>query len=442
MVKPSQRKSARSKPPRLVAALAVDAVVRRGRTLDAVLEEMTGNARDGALVREMTYGALRWYFRLAAVAVRLLTKPLKERDADVFALVIVGLYQLEYMRVPPHAAVAETVAAAAVLGKTWAKGLINAVLRRYQRERETLLADLASNIEAATAHPRWLADMLRGAWPDQWQAILEANNSHPPMVLRVNRARLGREAYLAKLQAAGIAAQTTTCAPDGLVLEKPVSVEALPGFVDGLVSVQDGAAQLAAGLLETRPGQRVLDACAAPGGKTCHILERTPALGELVAVDVDARRLAKVEENLERLQLTASLVAGDAGAPDEWWDGQPFDRILLDAPCTGTGVIRRHPDIKLLRRAEDIAELAKRQARLLDALWPLLAPGGKLVYVTCSVMPEENEGRITHFLATHDDAAEVPADMPCGMARTAGRQILTGEAGMDGFYYACIHKNN
>lgn len=425
--------------PRLAAARAVDGVVRSGRTLDAVLAA-DATTRDAALVRELTYGTVRWYYRLAAVANHLLAKPLRGRDADVFALLLVGLYQLEYTRIPAHAAVAETVAAATALGKPWAKGLVNALLRRFQRQRQAVFDALAGDTEAQTAHPRWLVDLLTEAWPDAWPAIIAANNARPPMVLRVNRARGGRDDYLAKLQAASLDAQVTEFAPDGLVLEQPVAVDALPGFADGRVSVQDAAAQLAAGLLDVKPGQRVLDACAAPGGKTGHILEIRPDLDELVAVDVDAQRLARVADNLGRLTLNATLVAGDAGSPQQWWDRRSFDRILVDAPCSGTGVIRRHPDIKVLRRAEDIPNLAARQTRLLDALWPLLAPGGKLVYGTCSILPNENEARVLQFLSTRNDVRTLAPDLACGIARSAGRQILPGEAGMDGFYYAVLQK--
>jgi 16S rRNA (cytosine967-C5)-methyltransferase len=342
--------------------------------------------------------------------------------------------------VPSHAAVAETVGAARRLHKAWAAALVNATLRGFLREREQLLAALDTDPVSALAHPAWLLDELRAAWPQQWQAIAAANNVRPPMTLRVNPRHGDAAAWRTRLTTAGHPAATVAAAPSALQLDAPCDVKILPGFATGALSVQDAAAQLAAPLLAVRPGQRVLDACAAPGGKTCHLLESQPALAELVALDRSAERLERVRENLVRLGGTARLVAADAAEVDSWWDGKPFERILLDAPCSGSGVIRRHPDIKLLRRPEDLVHLAGEQQRLLRAVWPLLAPGGRLLYATCSVLPVENERQISHFLADYEEAEELPITAEWGHPRDHGRQILPGEAGMDGFFYALLQR--
>lgn len=427
---------------RAVAAEILEAVCDGGHSLGAVLRRRCRqlSAADAALVQEMCFGTLRWQPRLQWLLQQLLRKPLKGRDRTVRWLLLLGLYQLLFMRVPPHAAVAETVAAAVALDRAWLKGLVNGVLRNFQRRREDLLRRCADDEVAAHAHPRWFIGLLREAWPGDWQAILAANNRRPPLALRVNRRCQDRAAYLARLAQAGLAARPLAHAPDGLVLEQALDVEKLPGFAEGHVSVQDGAAQLAAGLLDLRPGQRVLDACAAPGGKTCHMLEAQPALEEVVALDVDRARLARVDENLRRLNLRATLLRGDAAEPAAWWDGRPFDRILLDAPCTASGVVRRHPDIKCLRRSGDVASLARLQGRLLRALWPLLKGGGMLLYATCSVFPEENSQQLKDFLAAHEDAEPLPLPSSWGRAVAVGRQLLPGEDDMDGFYYAVIGK--
>jgi 16S rRNA (cytosine967-C5)-methyltransferase len=291
------------------------------------------------------------------------------------------------------------------------------------------------------AFPRWLQQSISAAWPERWRQILGACNQRPPMSLRVNVRRTRREQYSARLAAEGLAAEPLRYAPEGLLLERPVDVQRLAGFADGLASVQDGGAQLAAGLLQPEPGQRVLDACAAPGGKTSHILETAPELAELVAVDLDVHRLERVRENLRRLGLRATVAQGDAAAPaGAWATPAGYQRILLDVPCSATGVIRRHPDIKLLRRADDIPRLVYQQARMLEAVWPLLAPGGILVYATCSLLPQENEQQVKAFLARHSDAGELPIRADWGHPRDVGRQILPGEHSMDGFYYARLER--
>lgn len=427
--------------PRAIAARTVAAVLA-GRSLSDPettrrLESLPD--RDRPLAQELAYGTVRWQPKLQRMAEGLLDKPLKAKEREVEALILVGLYQLLYLDVPAHAAVAETVAAVRPLRKEWARGLVNALLRRFLREQEAIVESLAGDEVAASAHPRWLLGRLKADWPEAWPAIVAANNARPPMTLRVNRRQGSRDAYLEALAAAGIEGTPTRHAPDGIQLAQPVGVERLPGFWAGRVSVQDEAAQLAALLLEPQPGERLLDACAAPGGKTGHLLEAAPE-AELLALDRDPGRLGRVDENLRRLGLSASLKAGDAGAPESWWDGKPFDRILLDAPCSGTGVIRRHPDIKLLRRTEDIEALSGEQHRLLEALWPLLGPGGMLVYSTCSVLRDENDRQLSRFLEAHADAVEVPIPPGWGQAVAVGRQILPGNQGMDGFYYARLRK--
>ncbi len=383
---------------------------------------------------------LRYYPRLSYLAAQLLNKPLKRKDLDVQQLILIGLYQLIYLKVPAHAAVAETVAATRLLGKDWAAGLVNALLRGFQRGAEQLLAQADADPVARYAHPQWWLTQLQNDWPAHWQDILDANNQRPPMTLRVNAQRGSRDDYAAQLLSVGIIAHPLPQAPQALTLGKPVDVAKLPGFSEGAVSVQDAAAQLAAPLLDLAPGLRVLDACAAPGGKTAHLLESEPHL-HVQALDSDAQRLTRVQETMERLQLTADLRHGDAARPQDWWDRQPFERILLDAPCSGSGVIRRHPDIKLLRTAQDIATLAQQQQCLLDALWPLLAQGGILLYATCSVLMAENQHNLARFLAAHSDAREQPIAADWGHIQTPGRQLLPGENGMDGFYYARLMKH-
>ncbi|HEB95406.1 MAG TPA: 16S rRNA (cytosine(967)-C(5))-methyltransferase RsmB [Sedimenticola thiotaurini] len=438
---PPPRKRTTDVEPRAVAALLL-ARLQQGESLSVLLAgEPRGLApRDRALVKALCYGTARWWPQLEALYRVLVRRPLKSRDRDVKALLLLGLHQLQHMRIAPHAALDRTVAAARVLGKPWAAGLVNGVLRRFQREREALLADLEQDPVARWAHPAWLLQAVQRAWPEQWQAVVEAANRQPPMSLRVNLRRIGRDAFLERLQQQGIDARPIATVPSGLVLDQPLEVERLPGFREGLVSVQDGGAQLAAGLLAPEPGQRVLDACAAPGGKTGHLLESAPDGVEVTAVEIDPARLQRIRENLERLGLTAEVCQGDAARPAGPWAQRRYQRILLDVPCSATGVIRRHPDIKLLRRASDIGPLTELQARILDAVWPLLEPGGRLLYATCSLLPEENQQQVESFLRRRPDARERPISADWGHACGSGRQILPGEGGMDGFYYACIEK--
>ncbi|WP_312405018.1 16S rRNA (cytosine(967)-C(5))-methyltransferase RsmB [Pseudomonas rhodesiae] len=428
--------------PRLAAAKALAAVLNGKASLNSSLPTQLDKVedRDRGFTQDLAFGTARWQPRLSALAAKLLQKPFKAADADVEALLLVGLYQLLYTRVPAHAAIGETVGCADKLKKPWAKALLNAVLRRAQRESEALLAELEHDPVVRTAHPRWLQKSLKAFWPQQWEAICAANNAHPPMILRVNRRHHQRDAYLTLLSDAGLSATPCAYSVDGIVLEAATDVRSLPGFAEGWISVQDEAAQLAADLLDLAPGQRVLDACCAPGGKTCHILEVEKDLAQVVAVDLEAKRLVRVRENLARLGLSAELIAADGRDTATWWDGKPFQRILLDAPCSATGVIRRHPDIKLTRQADDIAALAALQGELLDALWPTLEVGGILLYATCSTLPTENTEVIEAFLARTSGARELDLATAAGIKQPHGRQLLAQEGGHDGFYYAKLIK--
>jgi 16S rRNA (cytosine967-C5)-methyltransferase len=428
--------------PRLAAAKALAAVLSGKASLNSSLPTQLDKVedRDRGFTQDLAFGTARWQPRLSALAEKLLQKPFKAADADVEALLLVGLYQLLYTRVPAHAAIGETVGCADKLKKPWAKGLLNAVLRNAQRESEAIFAELERDPVVRTAHPRWLQKSLKAFWPEQWEAICEANNAHPPMILRVNRRHHNRDAYLGLLTEAGIAATPCVYSRDGIILDAAADVRSLPGFAEGWISVQDEAAQLAADLLDLAPGQRVLDACCAPGGKTCHILEAEPVLAGVVAVDLEAKRLVRVKENLERLGLNAELIAADGRDIEKWWDGKPFQRILLDAPCSATGVIRRHPDIKLTRQPDDIVALAQLQGELLDAMWKTLEVGGILLYATCSTLPTENTEVIAAFLERTPGARELDLATTAGIKQPHGRQLLAQQGGHDGFYYAKLIK--
>jgi 16S rRNA (cytosine967-C5)-methyltransferase len=427
---------------RAAAALVIHLVRDQGRSLTDALKALDtlDNERDRPLVQELCYGVLRTLPRQEALCRELLHRSLKREDRDLYALILVGLYQLTNTRIPPHAAVAATVEAARTLEKPWAASLVNALLRRFQRERERLLARVDVAPGAHWLFPRWLLNRLQAAWPEHWGEILAASNARPPMWLRVNRIKTTRAEYAQRLSAAGLTARPGWECRSALTLDQPVATSLLPGFVDGLVSVQDAGSQLAARLLDAKVGERVLDACAAPGGKSAHILERAGGNLDLTALDVDAARLERVCDNLRRLGLAAQIVRGDATDPAGNWAHRRYHRILLDAPCSATGVIRRHPDIKWLRRDSDIETLSALQARMLDTLWPLLIPGGTLLYATCSLLPQENEEQIRAFLERRNDAHVRPLGGPWGLARAFGRQILPREGGPDGFYYAAITK--
>ena len=426
---------------RAVAAQTLAQVLGEGRSLTSLLPAALASVvpPDRGLLQELCYGVCRWQPQLQVILDRLLRRPLPPGERPVQALLLVGLYQLWHLRIPDHAAVAETVAAVRALGKPRLTGLINAVLRNALRRHDELTAWIETDQEARTAHPRWLLERLQQDWPEDWLAIVAANNARPPVTLRINRLQMDRETYRQQLAAMGKIAEPSTRVSTALTLAEPADPLTLPGFAEGWISVQDAAAQLAAPLLDLQPGLRVLDACAAPGGKTGHLLECVPDL-ELTALDQDAERLDRVRDTLNRLRLNARLIVGDARQPADWWDGIAYDRILLDAPCSATGVIRRHPDIKLLRRASDIAALARHQRAILASLWLLLKPGGRLLYATCSVLRQENDPVIAAFLADYPDAGAQPISADWGRAMAHGRQILPGEAGMDGFYYAVLIK--
>jgi 16S rRNA (cytosine967-C5)-methyltransferase len=429
--------------PRLATVHTLANVLDRNLNLsDGDTSATLADPRDRALSKHLSYGVLRWLGSLEWIAGKLLSRPLKSRDKDVNRLIWIGLLQLWKDGGAEHAAVNETAECARSLGKPWAVGLVNAVLRRFQREQEKLVASLIDS-PMRFAHPPWLLAQLQLDWPDEWPAIVAENNCAAALWLRINRAHPEQGEITRRLEEAGFSVTLHPFAPDALSISPAAAVSDIPGFRDGVLSVQDPAAQLAVDLLSLETGHRVLDACAAPGGKTCHILERYPAL-DLTAVELSETRLQRIRENTDRLGLEAAnhlhLVTADATATDSWWDGQPFDRILLDSPCTATGVIRRHPEIKWLRSTQQVDDAVRLQERLLARLWPLLKPGGILVYATCSVLNRENGDQINHFLFAHDDAEAVPIDQPWGRESGCGRQILPGEAGMDGFFYACLHK--
>ncbi len=426
--------------PRIAATRVLDAVLHHGRSLKAELasaQQGLEDPRDRALVEAICLAVLRQPSRYDAALAAWMPRPLAHRDRELRALLLVGFAQLDPIGLPAHAAVAATVEAARGLGRDHQSGMVNALLRRALRE----------GLPAATPHahwPVWLRTRIDRDWPAEAAAILTACEQAPPMWLRVNRQHVSREAYCDELAAHGLAADMVDGVADGLRLAEPVPVASLPGFAEGRVSVQDGAAQRVVETMPIRPGMRVLDACAAPGGKAAHLLEREPSL-QLTALDIDRRRIRHVQATLDRLGLGAhaTLLAADATALATWWDGVAFEAIVLDAPCSATGIIRRQPDVLLHRRESDIGNLVALQARLLDALWQTLAPGGALVYTTCSILREENDQQVAAFLARTADAQAEPLDEVFGRAAgpvTDGRQRLPGEDGMDGFFYARLRK--
>jgi 16S rRNA (cytosine967-C5)-methyltransferase len=430
---------------RAITAEIVDAVVSEGQSLDAAIatHENRIPPNDRSLSRMLAYGTLRHHWQLQSWIDKLLDRPLKRRDSVVQALLSIGLYQLHDTRIPDHAAVSQTVEAVRHLRRPKLAGLVNACLRRFQRDN--IAASAVSGDEARWNHPQWLIDTLRHDWPDEWQTILQENDERAPMWLRVNTSKMPAAAYRERLANADIPAELLPAVPGALRLAEPQLVDDLPGFHDGDVSVQDAAAQLAAHWLLAKTHGRILDACAAPGGKTGHLLELGGSDIELTAVERDATRIGSIDENLGRIGQVATIIAADASKTKEWWNGVPFDGILLDAPCSATGVIRRHPDIKLLRRGSDINELSQLQGTLLDTLWSLLKPGGYLLYATCSTLSAENHSVLGRFLEAHGDAVEddvLPNNNIRDLMRrrTCGYQVMPGTAGLDGFYYACLEK--
>lgn len=410
--------------------------------LPANLPSIIENER--SFYQQLCYGTLRWFYQLNPLLTSLMQTPLKSKDADVQAALLIGLYQLIHARVPDHAAIASTVDITKRLNKPWASKLVNGVLRNFQRERETLFAEHKTDASFISAHPKWLVKSIEESWLGDAPSVFDGNNQQPPFSVRINPSFCSPSDYVQKLAALEptIEATTTPFSTVGVTLAQATDVFSLPGFAEGFVSVQDEAAQLAASLLDLQPNQRVLDACCAPGGKTGHLLETEPALSQIVALDLEEKRLVRVHENLQRLGQSdrVEVICGDAAVPEKWWDGQGFDRILLDAPCSATGVIRRHPDIKLLRKPSDIAKLAQLQLQILQAMWPLLNSGGRLLYATCSIIPTENTQVIEQFVQSQSDCSEVKIESRWGLAQPHGRQLLPTNQGNDGFYYAVLVK--
>ncbi len=427
---------------RLIATQIIEQIIDEKITLSKALsnnESFKQAGKDKALIQEISYGTSRWYIQLEHILTQLLQKNIKKKDTRLKYLLMIGLYQLRYMRIPSHAVVSETVNTCKKINMEWAKGLVNAILRRYIREKEKL-DSLVNNIETTrVSHPNWLIKQLKNDWPDQWQNILDENNQRPPMYLRVNQLRLDRDSYLGKLNETDIKAIATPYCSDGILLEQAKDIEQLPGFSEGEVSVQELAAQLAANLLNLKSEQHVLDACAAPGGKSAHILESQTGL-YLTCVEKDSTRAKKLFETLERLNLNATIKVSDINDLDNWWDKKQFDRILLDAPCSATGVIRRHPDIKLLRTPEEVSNICELQEMLLNTLWQTLKPGGLLLYVTCSILKQENSAQINKFLVSNKNCSLKSIEASWGVDTGYGRQIISGQDNMDGFFYACLEK--
>jgi 16S rRNA (cytosine967-C5)-methyltransferase len=430
---------------RVSAVRVIAAVIGKGQTLEGALLAARPSLADRAMVQSLVFGVLRFGHRLSRVATALVSRSWDSQTPELRALLLLGLYQLEYSGTPPHAAVNTIVAAARLVGEQKAAGMVNACLRRFQRERARLLDLADETLAGRTSHPIWLVEAYQRDWPAYAVPMLAAANEHPPLTLRTNVRKGSVEALAAELAADGHVTMRAPGAPDALILETPIDVRGLPAFIEGRCSVQDAAAQCAVPLLAAQAGMRVLDACAAPGGKTGHLLEATPGLTEVVALDIDQGRAGRIQENLTRLGLEATILVGDATDPSLLL-GQRFDRILIDAPCSGTGVVRRHPDIKWLRRPGDLQALADRQLALLAALWPLLAPGGRLLYATCSLLKSENRQVIRAFFRQFPDAIDVTESASLtigGMAHTEltdgpGIALLPGMTAVDGFYYACL----
>ncbi|WP_404400901.1 16S rRNA (cytosine(967)-C(5))-methyltransferase RsmB [Idiomarina seosinensis] len=424
---------------RAIAAKIVFRVLEQGESLSAVLPEETQplEVSDRRLAQAISYGVMRYLPSLNQLIAGKLKKPLSGKLKILNSLLLVGAYQLYFLRTKDHAAVSASVEAAKFLGRKNHTGLVNGVLRQLLREapergdnqQRALPEDKLHN------HPRWLAEAIKQDYPDNWQELLFNNNQHPPMWLRVNENQVSRAAYQQLLDDEEIESHPDDRVSSALRLTQPVAVERLPGFSEGWVSVQDRSAQLAGFLLNSHESHRVLDCCAAPGGKTLHLLERHQFTEPLTAIDIDQKRLQRVEENLARQKQPATLICADITATDKWWDGVCYDRILLDAPCSATGVIRRHPDIKWLRRASDIDALVKLQAQILDSIWPLLKDGGELLYATCSVLARENQQQIEHFLRRQKDARL--SDIT---EQQATLQLLPAADGGDGFFYARLKK--
>ncbi len=426
---------------RAAAALILQKLLLGKGSLGASLD-LHREQNDYQLLQEMCFGCCRWFHQLDFLLLQLRSKPFKRKDQDLRSLLILGLYQLKFMRIPDHAAINETVDASDDLNKRWARGLINAVLRSYQRQRKELEEGLQrADLPKRESHPEWLVSILAQSWPKQFEDILTANNCRPPFTLRVNLSMQSRQQFLDTIDQADIKARAGKLAASAVYIDQPLPVSKIPGFFEGAASVQDEASQLVPELLQLTPGLKVLDACAAPGGKTCHILESEGSLTTCIALDRSPTRLIKIEENLERLQLEACLLCADGNDRDSWWSGEAFDRILLDAPCSASGVIRRHPDIKLLLTPAQLERLILEQERLLETLWTCLKPGGLLLYTTCSIVPQENQAQINRFLGQHNDAKYESITADWGVECESGRQLLpSADSGTDGFFFSLLRK--
>ena len=429
---------------RFVALKMCLSVIEHGRSLSQVLPEglaQFSDRRERGFTQNLVLGTLRWQLRLEAIREQLVKKPLKAKDEDVNQLILLGLFQILYTQTPEHASVSATVEVVKRLKKPWAKGVINGVLRNFLRNKDDILSEVDLKPAHRYAHPQWFFKAVRKGYPDDWENILQANNEIAPLTLRNNRRAQTRSEYQHELREAGFANEIHPFCAQGIILENSTDITSLPGYEEGAFSVQDPAAQQAAQILNPQPDERILDACAAPGGKTAHILEMSENRAQVMAIEKEPERLERLAENLYRLDLQCDYQVGDAAQPEQWWDGKSFDKILLDAPCSATGIIRRHPDIKWHRTAEDIDALVQLQGEILDKLWPLLKVGGRLLYATCSVLPQENTEQMTAFLERTTNAKEISI-RPEAFANHAlrGWQILPGTHGMDGFYYCLLEK--
>jgi len=428
--------------PRLLALRVLLEVISKGKSLNACTSQINEEIKelnDRSLARELVFGVLRFYHQLLFIVNKFTPKKLKAKDVDIAIILMLGVYQLKYMRVPDHAAVNETVKLVQKQKKNWAKGFVNGVLRSYIREQNSLDDWMATANDAKYSFPAWLLEKIQTDWPGDWQSVVSESNVHAPMVLRVNQQKTDVSTYLKQLAEMGLEGNAMPTSVNAVELVSPCEVTQLPGFDHGVISVQDSAAQQSASLLDLFPHAHVLDACAAPGGKTAHLLE-TEASIDLLSLDISEPRCDLIKETLARLQLKARVQCANAADVENWWDGRTFDRILLDAPCSATGVIRRNPDIKIHRSREDISSVVENQRNLLEKLWPLLKSKGILLYATCSILKDENENQIIQFLHSHQDAKEVKIDVAWGRG-DVGVQVLPGENKMDGFYYAKIQKS-
>ncbi|MGY8868891.1 MAG: 16S rRNA (cytosine(967)-C(5))-methyltransferase RsmB [Pseudomonadales bacterium] len=425
-----------------LAALAIAPLLEERGSLKQSLAESLQQCdeKDKSLLRQICFGTARNYPKLQLIADALLERPIRKSDTHIRALLLVGLYQLLEMRIPAHAAISETVEAAHQLDALRVTGLLNAVLRRFDREKDQIIETLYDEPVFLFNHPSWFIEKLKHNWPHFWQEILVQNNQQAPMTIRVNQQHVSRETYLSTLADMDISASPCTYSEQGITLATPVDVSNLPGFEEGSVSVQDEAAQLSTPLLAAKEGEHILDACAAPGGKLCHLLESIKGIS-VDALEISEKRADRINENLERLRLNTRLIIGDAST-DEWWDSAQYDKILVDAPCSATGVIRRNPDIKILRKAEEIVAISNLQLKILNNLWGMLKSGGTLVYATCSIFPQENERLIERFLKQHEDASHIPIDASWGIERPYGRQLFPQPNGHDGFFYASLKKSD